>query len=58
MTSSDQNIIEKLDEVMGKLRAMEEEFTLQMGKYESINDLENRIEFLESTVKKLEQSSK
>lgn len=40
--------------MIGKLNKMEEEFTLQMGKYESINDLEDRIDDLEKRVKRIE----
>lgn len=54
MTSPDQTIIVKLDEVMGKLRTMEEEFTLQMGKYELIGELEDKIDTLEKRIEKLE----
>ena len=57
MTSFDQNIVEKLDEVMGKLRGMEEEFTLQMGKYELIGELEDRIDILEKRTEKLEHQN-
>lgn len=46
--------MEKLDKVMGKLKGMEEEFTLQMGKYEQIGELEDKIEQLERRVIKLE----
>ena len=49
-------VVEKLDKVMGKLEGMEQEFTLQMGKYSQIGDLEERIEDLENRVKKIEQT--
>lgn len=50
-------VIEKMDAVMGKLKTMEEEFTLQMGKYESINDLEDQVEDHEKRLQKLEHPS-
>jgi len=54
MTFSSDTLPEKIDQMIGKLNKMEEEFTLQMGKYESINDLEDRIDDLEKRVQKLE----
>jgi len=53
--NANNSLSEKLDEVMGKLNSMEKEFTLQMGKYEQIGELEDRIDMLEKRVKKLEQ---
>ena len=55
MTLSNDKLAEKIDEMIGKLNKIEEEFTLQMGKYEEINDIEERIEELEKKVKKLEE---
>ena len=49
-----EDVLEKLDAVMGKLRDMEQEFILQMGKYEHIGDIEEKIEELEKRVHKLE----
>ncbi len=57
MNISQDDLSEKLDKVMGKLSAMEEEFTLQMGKYEHIGDLEDQIEELDKRLKKLELST-
>ncbi len=54
MSVSNEELSEKLDKVMGKLNAMEEEFTLQMGKYENINDLEDQIDAHDKRLKKLE----
>ena len=54
MTVSNDEISEKLDKVMGKLKAMEEEFTLQMGKYEEINDVVDQMDSLDKRLKKLE----
>ena len=54
MTVSNDEISEKLDKVMGKLKAMEEEFTLQMGKYEEINDIVDQMDNLDKRLKKLE----
>lgn len=56
MNVSNEDLMEQLDKVMGKLRSIEDEFTLQMGKYENIGDLENKIEELERRIKKLESS--
>lgn len=55
MKSSKDELMEKLDAVMGKLQKMEEEFTLQMGKYTQINDLIDQIENLEKRIEKLER---
>lgn len=55
MTFPDDILPEKIDQMIGKLNKIEEEFTLQMGKYESINDLEDRVDNLEKRVEKLEE---
>lgn len=55
MTKSGISTSNIIDTVMKELKSMRDEFTLQMGKYESINDLEDRIDDLEKRVKKLEE---
>lgn len=57
MSVSNDQLMEKPDKVMGKLMGMEEEFTLQMEKYEIIGELENRIEDLDQRLQKLETRS-
>ena len=54
---SNNSLPDKLDEVMGKLNSMEKEFTLQMGKYEQINELEDRVDMLEKRVEKLDHQT-
>jgi len=46
---------EILDELMSEVKSMREEFSLQIGKYSEINDLEDRIDNLEKRVQKLEE---
>ncbi len=55
MSDLSDDILQKLDKVMGELQNMQEEFTLQMGKYEKIGELEERVELLEEKINKLEQ---
>jgi len=56
MKRSTRDVSEKLDEVMGEVQTMREEFILQMGEYEHINELEEQIENLEKRIEKLEQT--
>ena len=55
MTKSDKTLDDMLDEVMHEMKDMRDEFSLQMGKYEQINELEDRIDDLEKRVKKIEE---
>lgn len=57
MTVSNDELSEKLDKVMGKLQDMEQEFSLQMGKYEHINELEEQVEDLQKRVENLEKKA-
>jgi len=50
------NVSNILDTVMNELKNMREEFDLQMGKYEQINELENRVDELEKRVNKIEET--
>ena len=51
---SERRLSDKLDAVMGKLQKVGDEFTLQMGKYEQINDHEDMLDDHEKRIKKLE----
>lgn len=45
---------EILDQLMNEIKSMREEFTLQIGKYQQIGELEDRIDDLEKRIKKIE----
>ena len=51
---SEKRLSDKLDSMTGEFKSMKDEFTLQMGKYEQINEIENSIENHEERLKKLE----
>ncbi len=57
MTLKVDKVLQKLDEAMGKLQSMEQDLALQMGKYESIGDLEDKVDELEKRVKILERGN-
>jgi ubiquinone biosynthesis protein UbiJ len=50
---SEKQLDEKLDSMIKEFQNTKEEMTLQMGKYEQINDIEDRVDILEQKVKKL-----
>ena len=52
--ASEKRLSDKLDDVMGEVKNMREEFTLIQGKYDTVNDLENLSENHEKRLKKLE----
>jgi len=53
--ASEQRLSGKLDTMIKDFHDTKEEMTLQMGKYEQINDIEERVDTLEHQVKKLVQ---
>lgn len=55
--ASEQRLSGKLDTMIKDFHDTKEEMTLQMGKYEQINDIEERVDTLEHQVKKLVQPS-
>lgn len=55
INASEKRITEKLDEMIKDFQDTKEEMSLQMGKYEQINDIEDRVDVLEQKVKKIVQ---
>jgi len=55
--SSEKRLTEKLDSMMKEFQDTKEEMSLQMGKYEQINDIEDRVDVLETKVKKIAHPS-
>ena len=51
---SNKTSTEMIDELMQEIKSMREEFTLQMGKYEEINELSDEVQDLKKRVQKLE----
>ena len=50
---SEKRLDEKLDSMIKEFQDTKEEMSLQMGKYEQINDIEDRVDILEQKVNKI-----